>query len=134
MSTKPFQFIRFGAMDVTKPYKSIRFGAMDVTKPYKFIGRRLPARTAHALASVLWPLASGTPGEHEGKAAGRGVLPASCSDSGECGGASCLANSSRNCGRTYPGNGPIGFGAMDVTKPYKFIGLGPGMLPNPINL
>ncbi len=25
-------------MDVTKPYKFIRFGAMDVTKPYKFIG------------------------------------------------------------------------------------------------
>ena len=36
--TKPYKFIRFGAMDVTKPYKSIRFGAMDVTKPYKFIG------------------------------------------------------------------------------------------------
>ena len=25
-------------MYVTKPYKFIRFGAMDVTKPYKFIG------------------------------------------------------------------------------------------------
>ncbi len=25
-------------MDVTKPYKFIRFGAMDVTKPYEFIG------------------------------------------------------------------------------------------------
>ncbi len=24
-------------MDVTKPYKFIRLGAMDVTKPYKFI-------------------------------------------------------------------------------------------------
>ncbi len=25
-------------MDVTKPYKFIRFGAMDATKPYEFIG------------------------------------------------------------------------------------------------
>ncbi len=25
-------------MDVTKPYRFIRFGAMDVTKPYEFIG------------------------------------------------------------------------------------------------
>ena len=25
-------------MDVTKPYEFIRFGAMDATKPYKFIG------------------------------------------------------------------------------------------------
>jgi hypothetical protein len=29
--TKPYEFIRFGAMDVTKPYKSMGFGAMDVT-------------------------------------------------------------------------------------------------------
>jgi hypothetical protein len=56
MSTTPYQFVGFGAMDVTKPYKCIGFGAMDVdqtlsiykvmapwtsgnvTKPYKFIG------------------------------------------------------------------------------------------------
>ncbi len=25
-------------MDVTKPYEFIRFGAMHVTKPYEFIG------------------------------------------------------------------------------------------------
>ena len=25
-------------MDVTKPYEFIRFGAMDVTKPYEFMG------------------------------------------------------------------------------------------------
>ena len=37
-ATKPYEFIGFGAMDVTKPYKFIGFGAMDVTKPYKFIG------------------------------------------------------------------------------------------------
>ena len=37
-STKPYEFIGFGAMDGTKPYKFIGFGAMDVTKPYKFIG------------------------------------------------------------------------------------------------
>ena len=30
MSTKPYQFVGFGAMDVTKPYKFIRFGATDV--------------------------------------------------------------------------------------------------------
>jgi hypothetical protein len=31
--TKPYEFIRFGAMEVTKPYKFIGFGAMEVTKP-----------------------------------------------------------------------------------------------------
>ncbi len=36
--TKPYRFLRFGAMDVTKPYRFLRFGAMDVTKPYRFIG------------------------------------------------------------------------------------------------
>ena len=35
---KPYEFIRFGAMEVTKPYEFTGFGAMDVTKPYKFIG------------------------------------------------------------------------------------------------
>ena len=29
--TKPYEFIRLGAMDVTKPYEFIRFGAIDVT-------------------------------------------------------------------------------------------------------
>ncbi len=32
-ATKPYRFIRFGAVDVTKPYRFIRLGAMDVTKP-----------------------------------------------------------------------------------------------------
>ena len=36
--TKPYEFIRLGAMDVTKPYEFLGFGAMDVTKPYEFIG------------------------------------------------------------------------------------------------
>ncbi len=36
--SKPYEFIGFGAMDVTKPYEFIGFGAMDVTKPYEFIG------------------------------------------------------------------------------------------------
>jgi hypothetical protein len=36
--TKPYKFIRFGAMDVTKPYKFIGLRAMAITKPYKFIG------------------------------------------------------------------------------------------------
>ncbi len=35
---KPYDFIGFGAMDVTKPYAFIGFGAMAVTKPYRFIG------------------------------------------------------------------------------------------------
>ena len=35
--TKPYEFIRFGAMDVTNPYEFIGFGAMDVTKSYEFI-------------------------------------------------------------------------------------------------
>ena len=34
--TKPYEFIRFGAMDVTRPYEFIGLGAMDVTKPYGF--------------------------------------------------------------------------------------------------
>jgi hypothetical protein len=33
-----YEFIGFGAMDVTKPHEFIGFGAMDVTKPYAFIG------------------------------------------------------------------------------------------------
>ncbi len=36
LSTKPFEFIEFGAMDVTKPYEFIKLGAMDVTKPCEF--------------------------------------------------------------------------------------------------
>ena len=36
--TKPYEFIRFGAMDVTKPYEFIRFVAMRVTKPYIIYG------------------------------------------------------------------------------------------------
>ncbi len=35
---KPYEFLGFGAMDVTKPYEFIGFGAMDVTRPYEFIG------------------------------------------------------------------------------------------------
>ncbi len=31
LAAKPYEFIGFGAMDVTKPYKFIWFGAMDVT-------------------------------------------------------------------------------------------------------
>ena len=33
---KPYEFIGFGAMEVTKPYEFIGFGAMEVTKPYEF--------------------------------------------------------------------------------------------------
>ncbi len=36
--TKPYKFIRFGAIASTKPYKFIGFGAIAITKPYKFIG------------------------------------------------------------------------------------------------
>jgi hypothetical protein len=34
-TNKPYEFIWFGAMDVTKPYEFIGFGTMDVTKPYE---------------------------------------------------------------------------------------------------
>jgi hypothetical protein len=37
-ASMPYEFVRFGAMDVTKPYEFIGFGAMDVTKPYQCIG------------------------------------------------------------------------------------------------
>ncbi len=37
-SSKPYEFIGFGAMEVTKPYGFIGFWAMEVTKPYEFIG------------------------------------------------------------------------------------------------
>ncbi len=33
--TKPYTFIKFGAMAVTKPYRFRGIGAMDVTNPYK---------------------------------------------------------------------------------------------------
>ena len=38
--SKPYEFIGFGAMDVTKPYKFIGFGDIHGPKPYKFIGFR----------------------------------------------------------------------------------------------
>ncbi len=37
-ATKPYKFIRFGAMYATKPYTFTGFGAMYATKPYKFRG------------------------------------------------------------------------------------------------
>ncbi len=36
--TKPYKFIRFGAMYATKPCKFIRLGAMYAAKPFTFIG------------------------------------------------------------------------------------------------
>ncbi len=52
--SKPYEFIRFGAMDGPKPYEFIGFGAMDVTKPYEFIGFGAPgtARCPLALPEV----------------------------------------------------------------------------------
>ncbi len=38
--SKPFEFIGFGAMDVTKSYKSIWFGDIHGPKPYEFTGFR----------------------------------------------------------------------------------------------
>ena len=47
-------------MDVTKPYKFIRFGAMDVTKPYKFIGfGAMDARTGQSRADAAVLQAAG---------------------------------------------------------------------------
>ncbi len=42
--TKPYEFIGFGAMEVTKPYEFLGFGAMEVTKPYEFIGVEVSQR------------------------------------------------------------------------------------------
>ncbi len=54
--TKPYEFIRFGAMEATKPYEFIRFGAMDVTKPSEFIGLQLisgsPARPSRPIKAT----------------------------------------------------------------------------------
>ncbi len=50
---KPYEFIGFGAMEVTKPYKFIGFGAMDVTKPYKFIGSET-CRVGDLCLAVHW--------------------------------------------------------------------------------
>ncbi len=36
--SKTYEFMGFGAMDVTKPYKFIWFGDIHGPKPYKFIG------------------------------------------------------------------------------------------------
>ncbi len=38
MLSKPYEFIGFGAIDVTEPYKFTGFGVIDVPKPYEFIG------------------------------------------------------------------------------------------------
>ncbi len=38
--SKPYDFIGFGAMDVTKPYEFIWFGDIPGSKPYGFIGFR----------------------------------------------------------------------------------------------
>ncbi len=35
---KLYEFIGFGAMEVTRPYEFIGCGAMEVTRPYEFIG------------------------------------------------------------------------------------------------
>ncbi len=48
--SRPYEFIRFGGMDVTKPSKIVEFGAMDVTKPSEIIGFRL----AVAIRSRFW--------------------------------------------------------------------------------
>ncbi len=37
---QPYEFIGFGAMDVTKPYQFIWFGDLHGAKPYEFIGFR----------------------------------------------------------------------------------------------
>ena len=81
--TKPYEFIGFGAMDVTKPYEFIRFGAMDATKPYEFIG--------FGTMDVTKP--------YKFVRVGAGVEPEVCPKPFEF----------------------IGFGAMDGPKPYKFI-------------
>ncbi len=98
---------RPGAMDVTKPYKFTGFGAMDVTKPHKFMGfvarsflrdpdlertRPDPAETSKAARSAL---VSRTRPRRQYR---------------------CLRNKRPSQPYEF-----IGIGAMDVTKPYKYI-------------
>ena len=65
--TRPYKFIRFGAMDVTKPhklidalvdvtkpYRLIRFGARYVTKPFEFIGFGAMDVTKPLSIYMLW--------------------------------------------------------------------------------
>ena len=96
--TKPYEFIRFGAMDVAKPYEFIRFGAMDVTKPYRFIGFGAGQLTDPRRAQNRRPWGGPTGAD---RAFG--------------------FNQNRSAPKPYEF---IGFGAMEVTKPYEFIGFG----------
>jgi hypothetical protein len=65
--TKPYEFIKFGAMDVTKPYEFIGFGAMDVTKPYELvssmavIGTGLPTNRSRLGTETARTASSSTP-------------------------------------------------------------------------
>jgi hypothetical protein len=61
--TKPYEFIGFGAVDVTKSYKFICFGDIHGPKPYKFIGFRWAfisqtpvARRGHRRGAMRPPL------------------------------------------------------------------------------
>ncbi len=38
--SEPYEFIRFGAMDVTKPYRFIGFGDIHGPRPYELVGFR----------------------------------------------------------------------------------------------
>ncbi len=87
--TKPYKFIRFGAMDATKPYKFTGFGAMDATKPYKFIGFGATYTEQHT--SVRW------------RSGGRGRTRASGASS-----PGPSPGSARYCG-DGPSIGPIGY-------------------------
>ncbi len=54
--TKPYEFIRFGAMEVTKRYEFIGFGAMDATQPYRFIWFGATLHPSSALHPTYWHL------------------------------------------------------------------------------
>jgi hypothetical protein len=72
--TKPYEFIRFGAMDVTKPYEFIGFGAMDVTKPHEFIGfGAMDVTTAGSRCGREAPNSSSDPGTLPALGAGEGA-------------------------------------------------------------
>ncbi len=102
VSPNPKRIIRFVATYVTKLYKFICVGAMDVAKPYKFICFGAMDVTKPYKIYVLW-----CHGCHQALS----IYTLWC----------------HGCHQTIQIHN-----AMDVTKPYTFIGLKTWMSPNPL--
>jgi hypothetical protein len=133
-ATKPYHFIGFVAMDATKPYQFIRFGALDATKPYKFISFPSMPFTLHPSVPLLHPLSLA----RRTQPAARATLPfplwIAIEPLADRGRDNTNKHNKYKHPRTPNLMNFIGFGAMDATKPYKFIGFGLWKPPNPINL